>query len=932
MVNNPRPRRRKKFGLLLGIASSLLLIAFIAVAYFAILLSVKPRSIPFVTQKIELALQERFGVNNVSLDEASLSFTDYSKLRVSTSGLRIIHRKQVFLIPILHADFSLLSFLSPRLQIKKIKLVNPRIILSGEKNVAESQDDLKPVMTLLASIRSGENQIKNLEVENAKLLIFGREILLRKSKIHFLAHKILAETQLSFDEEKPHVDFKSDCQFASDGKVACDLLLQNVLPHSVADLSPNFAQLNQLNAQLDANISLTFADDGFNDVKFKIRTGSGDLNLPEFFEKKLDFKNLSLSGDYSFRDKTLNIFQLDADFVGALSSHLGMSLKVEQNQISGQKFTFAIKLKNIATDELEKFWPNSLNQNKVRSWVIGHISSGVIREASTDFSLTKSERKFHLNNISAKLGFTGLNLEYSKDFPSIKNISGNADFTRDTMKIMLVGGDVLQSKISEGLILIDDFDAPKVMLKISGKAAGHTASQLQQASNNDAVAKVVEKYLNGNSQSDFDIRLPLSDNITLKKSYIAINSAVSGLENEYLRGSLLIRTKKDFGSTNFVTNFDLTAAELRAKKLDLIKRSGVESGLNMIVALREPSEVRLSKILLWKKEGNKTEKFLGDVKFDTAPFLVKSANFQNVNFGKNSYSFSYTPKKISFRGAKINLAEFLSSEPGSGRVLSSFSISLAATRAELLHGKYLRNFTLSLTCVDGLCSSGISRAGYGKQKSLNLRIDKTADKNISLVSGRVSDIGYLAEGFGISNLVAGGDAKIKIQNYAIDKKPVLNGELTIDDEITIYESEIVKRFASDTLLSQIRDKIFSSDKMIFNSVKAEFNLQDGVLNLRSLIANNYKIGITAKGEIDLRKKNMHLKGMIIPGFLVNNLFGIGKIPLVGGVISGLLTGGEGGGVFGIRYEYDKNPGDKEGKFTTNKVAAFVPSTIQNLFE
>ncbi len=46
----------------------------------------------------------------------------------------------------------------------------------------------------------------------------------------------------------------------------------------------------------------------------------------------------------------------------------------------------------------------------------------------------------------------------------------------------------------------------------------------------------------------------------------------------------------------------------------------------------------------------------------------------------------------------------------------------------------------------------------------------------------------------------------------------------------------------------------------------------------------------------------------------------------------IQTGGEGGGVFGIKYEYIKNKGDKDGKLTTNKVSSFVPSTIQNLFD
>ena len=112
----------------------------------------------------------------------------------------------------------------------------------------------------------------------------------------------------------------------------------------------------------------------------------------------------------------------------------------------------------------------------------------------------------------------------------------------------------------------------------------------------------------------------------------------------------------------------------------------------------------------------------------------------------------------------------------------------------------------------------------------------------------------------------------------------------------------------------------------------DFSYQNSVITIKSLIANNFKIGITAKGNINLADDSMQIKGMIIPGYIVNSLFGLGNIPVLGGVIRGILIGGEGGGIFSIRYEYLKKPSDKEGQFSTNKVSAFVPSSISSLFE
>jgi hypothetical protein len=130
----------------------------------------------------------------------------------------------------------------------------------------------------------------------------------------------------------------------------------------------------------------------------------------------------------------------------------------------------------------------------------------------------------------------------------------------------------------------------------------------------------------------------------------------------------------------------------------------------------------------------------------------------------------------------------------------------------------------------------------------------------------------------------------------------------------------------------MKDKIFSNNKTTFDFVKINFSFWDNFLVIDSLVANNYKIGITAKGFFDGRKNSYEFKGMIVPGFVINNLFGIGKIPIIGKVISGALTGGEGGGLFGIKYTYKKSQHQKDPIFETDVVSSFVPTGIKSLFD
>ena len=98
-----------------------------------------------------------------------------------------------------------------------------------------------------------------------------------------------------------------------------------------------------------------------------------------------------------------------------------------------------------------------------------------------------------------------------------------------------------------------------------------------------------------------------------------------------------------------------------------------------------------------------------------------------------------------------------------------------------------------------------------------------------------------------------------------------------------------------------------------------------------MAASNYKIGLTAKGFYNLQDKSFDFKGMIVPVFVINNLFGIGKVPIIGKVIKTVVTGEEGGGLFSIRYQYKRDKNQKEATFGTSK-SSFLPSSLSQIFE
>ncbi len=979
--------KKNKIGLFYKINLSLLLIVFLALSYFLILVSTNPKSIPFVTQKIETTLKEKFG-NDVSLSQSYISFTRYGTLQVAVSDLKIFYtlpdsqQKQAFVVPRLESEFSLFNLLLGRFQPSKIKIINPTIVVDTLQKLTGQPDqksnfqtgDMSLIIKLLSSVKTGALPIKDFEIENANLLIKSQEyetkILLKKSQIRTsVKDKILYFSSInkaSFDEEKADVDFNSSCQLSKQDGLKCDLSLINFVADSIGDLHPSLSTLNQINATLNATASFVIKNNQLGNILFKAEAKDGDFEFVEFFGQKIDFSNLTVIGEYDNAAGVLNLSQIKADLVeanqnliniAATKPHLEMSLLISGlKNLPQQKLDFYIKLKDVPNDEMEKFWPAALSHNNVRTWVISHIKNGVVKDAYTRFSIIKKAQETHLENIEAQVVFDGFNLEYSSDFPAINNVSGVAKFSKQGMKISLNSGDVLNSKISQGLVEIKNFHAPQVLLEISGKSQGNAADSLKHANNQPNFATQIEKYLNGNSQNDFDIRIPLHDKITLKDSYIAINSSVAQLKNEYVKGDVAIQVKKDFASEDFISSINLTNASLVAKAFDIEKKSGSAGGLELIVAIENSKKIRLKNIELWKKEAVVAQnlkknsainlaKISAEVEFEIAPFLLTKIDLKNSNFGKNNYAFSYkidkakALQKISIKGQQLNLASFIEQKfflkiPEEKKPLNS-QVEVAVNNISLLRSKSLKNFYLFLNCQNNFCKQLVAKSNYGKKQFIDFNTLKSKNSevqnNVVVIEGRISDVGYLAEAFGISNTVSAGDAKIKMQNKIIDKKPFLEGSIVVNNSITIYENATTKRLASNNLFSQVKDKIFSSQKIIFDSLKLEFSTQGSTLNLKSLIANNYKIGITAKGTIDLKNNIYNIKGMIVPGFIINNLFGIGNIPILGNVV-GLLTGGEGGGLFGIRYEYVKKQGDRDATFTTNKISSFVPTTIKSLFD
>lgn len=923
------------------------------------------------------------------------------------------------------------NFYPRRLKISRMNLAidGSSVGVASQPTAKVSNDHLAMIVQILSAVKNGKLPIKSFEIENANLTVRNgnaeTKILLRKSQIKTASDRkmmrVIADNRISFNGNRDDVMLNLDCNFSDYDGLKCKTQLNNLVADSIATLHPLLMPMTKIQAVIDVMASFVVKKRQLKNVTFKATTEEGEFDFAEFFGKKMQVKNFLLEGEYDNQLQILNLSKIRTEFPREVAPvatkeakkkkrrnveiaekmlleklpYLEMSLLIsdikdakfvfgaevakssvagaeadEEIQKNNKKLDFYISLQNVPTNDLEKFWPITLSDGGVRDWVIGHVKDGNIKSAYAKFSMIMGV-KSRLESIDSQLAFSGLNLSYDSNFPVVSEISGVAHFDEKTMKITVADGKVLNSRISEGEVTIDDFEADHVFLKIAGKAKGAAVDGLRHVDRSKEFLSKITKYLNGNSESDFAIQIPLSHDATLKNSYINVSSNINDLSNPYLKGAASIRLKKDRDSNVFVSNVDLTAARLELKELNLVKEANVESALDFNLVIRDEKNIDIKKILLTKKEeikevaknsngrkanvgaaleaGNKKyriTKIFGDLSFEVDPCLLTSMNFTNQNFGndgKDSYRFSYSFDKrsslqsLAVAGSRLNLENFLKQKnlasDSSQNAATRLKISAKLGRIDLLRNKFMRNASVALNCSGGFCYNVAIRADYGVGEVVILRSNKTPKENSTTLNGHISDVGYFAEAFGISNVVGGGYMRVSVKNSMKSGKNFFVGEAYIKDQVTIYDNPSVKRLAKNNLFLRVKDKIFSSEKVIFTTVKTEFELYDSKLDLKSLLANNYKIGITAKGQINLKNDLYDIKGKIVPGFIINNLFGIGKIPLLGTLVSGLLTGGEeGGGIFGVRYSYTKTKNDKEAQFETSAVSSFVPTTIGNLFD
>ena len=112
--------------------------------------------------------------------------------------------------------------------------------------------------------------------------------------------------------------------------------------------------------------------------------------------------------------------------------------------------------------------------------------------------------------------------------------------------------------------------------------------------------------------------------------------------------------------------------------------------------------------------------------------------------------------------------------------------------------------------------------------------------------------------------------------------------------------------------------------VVFHRMEGDLLLQDLIVSVKNVRALGIGLGLTVEGDIDLRRKNMELRGSLFPAYAINRL--LGKLPLLGPV----LAGGEDHGVFGVAYGISGS--FRKPEIFVNPISSLTPGFLREIFQ
>ena len=241
--------------------------------------------------------------------------------------------------------------------------------------------------------------------------------------------------------------------------------------------------------------------------------------------------------------------------------------------------------------------------------------------------------------------------------------------------------------------------------------------------------------------------------------------------------------------------------------------------------------------------------------------------------------------------------------------VQDFSIDASVDDLYLSEKDPFKNVSVQIVKKNGIWQK-VEGSLMGKNPlKVSLNKEKTA------LNIQTENVGDILKRAGFTDRIKGGTMN---STLAQEKDGTLKGTIKVKK----YEVTQMDFFMQAATLLGILDAV-RGDTISFEKALIPFTLSPTLqVKIEDAVAYGTAVGITMSGTWD--SENVNLSGSVAPAYALNSL--PGKIPVVGS----LLSGEEGGGLFGVSYSITGKTSEAETKF--HPASLLTPGVFRKIFE
>lgn len=567
--------------------------AIIAVSIGLLWVVSAPRSLEKLTPYIEKEINSKSSKYKVDIGGTFIRWSGFKRaFTIDLKNIDLLNKTndRVANFPKASFDFSIFRFLRGRILSSDVTLHEPvfHIPIADllPKKEAEYDEEAQKNIQYQAVFKriykffDDENlnlPINSLVIKNAEIVIdngsseFVWQVKNSRIRVDKLGkeNRLISEASIALGSVE--MNFHTDASMDDDKMLDLKLGFEGLPSNIATDIFPDVEILRNINILSDGSFNLLVDKSGdVSQAIFSLKNISGAFNLPRFFPQPIKFNEAHIRGSVYDSFSSVAIDEIMLVLGDATISASGIIKKnTEYPSLEAD-----VKIANLATDDLQKYWPIKLGV-KSRDWVVANITKGMIKQANGQFNFTQkdmeslakwSKNKIYNippplseNAIKSSIDIENANVHYNKNLPDIENAWANVKISAKSLDVTGSKAKSLGAELTNISVSIPDFWQRPLRLEVGGDFIGknkdaveflkRTVKNIEQ---NDAMESIYNST--GDVSGNIMLEIPIKKALTYNEMDLRIDADFkNAVFKSFFNGN-------DFKNSNMsvkLNNFDL---------------------------------------------------------------------------------------------------------------------------------------------------------------------------------------------------------------------------------------------------------------------------------------------------------------------------------------------------------------------------------------